>query len=293
MSNIYFYILPSPYQKFRKLASCFKILPDTFTIIPMGKLISLKHRLLNKVENADNIFELFESGETVILGISGGKDSLCMVDLMFFYNEKTRKNLKFYGVYVDNGMGLLNEKEKEKIKAFLEKRDIVFNTINDDETLKSIKNKTKPFNPCFICARGRRKKLVEIAQKIGARKIALAHNLDDLVETLLLNILFAREISSFLPKQELFSGKFYIVRPLILIESRLTLEYARETSLPFIDNRCVYKDKNRRERIRGFIKELERDVPYIKKNILRAMMNYKKEFLWDKYAEYKKEILDL
>jgi len=259
----------------------------------MSRLINLRCKLINKVKNADNMFELFESGETVILGISGGKDSLCMADLMFFYNEKTRKNLKFYGVYVDNGMQLLNEKEKEDIKAFLDKRNIVFNTINDEETLKSIKNKTKPFNPCFICTRGRRKKLVEIAQKIGVKKIALAHNLDDLVETLLLNILFAREISSFLPKQELFSGEFHIVRPLVLIESGLILKYAREAMLPFVVNRCVYKDKNRRERIRGFIKELERDVPYIKKNILRAMMNCKKEFLWDKYREYKKEILDL
>ena len=258
----------------------------------MDSVLSLRHKLLNKIEKADNIFDLFEDGDGVILSISGGKDSLCLVDLMSLYNKKINKNLKFYGVYVDNGMRLLDEKEKKKIKSFLEERGIVFYTLTDDYSLKTIKNRIKPFNPCFICSRGRRKKLVEFAVKVRARKIALAHNLDDLIETLLLNILFGREISTFLPKQELFRGKFYIVRPLILIESKLTRAYAMQSLLPFVDNRCIYKNKNKRERIREFIKELQRDVPYIKKNVLRAMMKCKEEFLWGQHAEFKKEIFD-
>ncbi len=248
--------------------------------------------MLNKVGKADDIFSLFEESERMVLAVSGGKDSMCMADLMPLYKEVSGKNLELHGVYVDNGLGSLTSEELKNIENFLHERGVKFHVIEDDETQKIIEKKLKPMNACFVCTRERRKRLLLEAKRLGARKVALAHNLDDVIETLFLNILFGREISTFLPKQELFGGEYFIVRPLILIEAKKTAEYVKMASIPFVESRCPYRNENKRETIRRILKELEREHPLIKKNVLRALMNVKEDFLWAKFYKWKEEIVE-
>ncbi len=111
-----------------------------------------------------------------------------MADILAAYNINFGKRLKLYAVYVDNGLGSLIEEEKQKIKEFLKERKIEFTVMEDNSTKEIIEHRTKPMSPCFICTRESRQRLLTEAQKIGARKIALGHNLDDFIETLLLNI---------------------------------------------------------------------------------------------------------
>jgi tRNA 2-thiocytidine biosynthesis protein TtcA len=134
-------------------------------------------------------------------------------------------------------------------------------------------------NPCFLCARMRRKRVYEMAEKLCCSKIAMAHHKDDIVETLLLNIFFSREISTMVPRQKTFGGKFEIIRPLAFVEERLLQQYAWKNTFPVIENPCPEKGKSKRRFIKDLLLRLEKEDPKLKNNIFQSMKNVKKDFL--------------
>ena len=101
-------------------------------------------------------------------------------------------------------------------------------------------------NPCFLCARLRRKRLFEIAAELGCRTLALGHNRDDVIETLFLNICYAGEISTMRPAQDLFKGRFRLIRPLAYADEALIRRFAREQALPVSPNPCPSAGRSRR-----------------------------------------------
>lgn len=129
--------------------------------------------------------------------------------------------------------------------------------------------------------------MVEIAEEYDCNKIALAHHKDDIIETLLLNILYAREISTMVPCQSLFRGKFHIIRPLTYIREGLIKKYAAERNLPVIENKCPTSGISRRMYIKKLLNELEKDNKDVRENIFRAMHHVKMEYLpgWGKLTK--------
>ncbi|MFH1113722.1 MAG: ATP-binding protein, partial [Pseudomonadota bacterium] len=134
-------------------------------------------------------------------------------------------------------------------------------------------------SPCFLCSRMRRKRLFELARDYRCNKVALAHNRDDVIETLLLNIFFAREISTMLPSQTYFRGEFNLIRPLAYIEESLLKRFASESCLPVIENPCPTAGKTKREYIKDLLKKLEADHRGLKENIFKAMKHVKPDYL--------------
>jgi tRNA 2-thiocytidine biosynthesis protein TtcA len=134
-------------------------------------------------------------------------------------------------------------------------------------------------NPCFLCSRLRRKRIFEMADERGCNKIAFAHHKDDIIETLLLNIFYAREISTMMPNQSVFGGKLHIVRPLSYIREDLLKKYAREQQLPTIENSCPTSKASRRIYIKKLLDEIEKENKDVKENIFKAMSNVKTDYL--------------
>ena len=134
-------------------------------------------------------------------------------------------------------------------------------------------------NPCFLCSRWRREKLYEIADQLDCSKIAMAHHRDDIIETFLMNIFFSREISTMVPKQPVFKGRFHIIRPLAYIEEKLLQQYAWKNNFPVIDNPCPENRQSKRRFIKDLLKQLELEEPTVNHNIFQALKNVKPEFL--------------
>ncbi len=134
-------------------------------------------------------------------------------------------------------------------------------------------------SPCFLCSRLRRRRLFELAREYKCTKVALAHNKDDMIETLLLNIFFAREISTMLPYQSFFKGDFHLMRPLAYIEESLLKRFAREEGLPVIENPCPTARNTKRQYIKDLIRKLDGDHRGIKENIFKAMKHVKPDYL--------------
>ncbi len=134
-------------------------------------------------------------------------------------------------------------------------------------------------NPCFLCARLRRKRLFEVAADAGCNKIALGHNKDDLIETLFLNMCYAGEISTMAPVQSYFGNEFEMIRPLMYADADAIRRFAREKSFPDFINPCPSAQASKRSEIRSLLDRLYRSNRKIKGNLFRSMHNVKMDYL--------------
>jgi len=134
-------------------------------------------------------------------------------------------------------------------------------------------------NPCFLCSRLRRKRIFEIADEKGCNKIAFAHHRDDIIETLLINMFYGREISTMMPNQSIFGGKLHIIRPLAYLQEELVKKYSSERQFPAVKNDCPTSKISKRVYVKNLLNELERDNKEIRDNIYKAMGHIKMDYL--------------
>lgn len=174
--------------------------------------------------------------------------------------------------HIDSGYPRSYAKTLEKyfkkigVKYHIEKTDV----------LK--KAKRKDIN-CFWCAWNRRKALFEVANRLGCTKVALGHHMDDIIETILLNLFFQGEISAMSPRQELFKGKIKLIRPLAYVEEYMIKRFAKEEKLPTSSCICPNSITSNRTRMGRIISEIKRVCPDVKKNIFRSVSRIKKDYL--------------
>jgi tRNA 2-thiocytidine biosynthesis protein TtcA len=236
----------------------------------------LYHHLKKWLEKAALDYDMIAEGDRVLVGVSGGLDSLVLLDLlntpMIFL-----PSFSIVAVNIDLGYDETYE-DYETLKNYLEQRgyDYVMEKTDIGPLVHSDWARKKP---CFLCSKLRRKRIVEIAEEKGCNKIAFAHHKDDVIETLLLNLFYAREISTMVPSQSVFGGKFSIIRPLAYIREGLIKKYAREEGMPVIENRCPTAKVSKRIYIKNLLNELEKDNKDIRENIFKAMTYVKLDYL--------------
>lgn len=229
------------------------------------------------LEKAAGDFGMIEKGDRILVGVSGGADSLALLDLLNTPMLFIPSDYSIVAAHVDLGFepenqcyGILEEYLKESGYDYrMEKTDI--------GPFAHGENNRK--NPCFLCSRLRRKRLFEIAGEYGCNKVALAHHKDDIIETLMINILYGREISTMMPRQDIFKGKMSIIRPLAYIREELVKKYARERAFPVIQTNCPTSRTSRRALVKKLLREFEKDNKNIRENIFKAMKHVKPDYL--------------
>ena len=228
------------------------------------------------LEKAVLDYRMIEEGDRVLVGVSGGADSLALLDLldsqMIFL-----PNFSFMPVYIDMGFdpdclayqSLEEYFQTHQYPYVIEKTDI--GTLSHSEFNRK--------NPCFLCSRLRRKRIFEIADEKGCNKIAFAHHRDDIIETLLINLFYGREISTMMPNQPIFGGKLHIIRPLAYLSEALVKKYSRERQFTVFKNACPTSENSKRIYVKKLLNELERENPAIRHNIAKAMNHVKQDYL--------------
>jgi len=228
------------------------------------------------LEKAAVEYNMIAEGDRVLVGISGGVDSLVLLDLL---NTPMVFLPRFSILAVNVDMGFDQEYrgyaalerylEGNGYEYIMEKTDIGLLAHSDYNTK----------NPCFFCSRMRRKRIFEIAEKNECSKIALAHHKDDIIETLLINIFYGREISTMMPDQPVFKGKFHLIRPLAYLREPLIKRYAKERNLPVIKNMCPTSNTSRRMYIKKLLNSMEKDNKDVRENIFKAMSHVRMQYL--------------
>jgi tRNA 2-thiocytidine biosynthesis protein TtcA len=228
------------------------------------------------LEKAVLDYNMIEEGDKVLIGVSGGADSLALLDLldspMLFIPR-----FSFIAVNIDMGFDPSYQGYEALEKYFQEHNYCYVMEKTDIGTLSHSDFNKK--NPCFLCSRLRRKRIFEIADAEGCSKIAFAHHRDDIIETLLINMFYGREISTMVPNQRIFGGKLHIIRPLAYLREELVKKYSHERQFPTVKNDCPTSKTSKRVYIKNLLNELELDNKEIRDNIYKAMSHVKSDYL--------------
>jgi len=250
-------------------------------IVKKDKNTKLFLHLKKWLEKAVLDYSMIEEGDNVLIGVSGGADSFALLDLldspMIFVPK-----FSIIAVNIDMGFDPDYIAYRELEKYFQENRyDYVMEKTDIGSLSHSDFNRK---NPCFLCSRLRRKRIFEIADERGCNKIAFAHHRDDIIETLLINMFYGREISTMMPDQSIFGGKLHIIRPLAYLREELVKKYSRERVFPAVKNACPSSENSKRIYVKKLLNELERDNPNIRHNLFTAMSHVKPDYLptWPK-----------
>jgi tRNA 2-thiocytidine biosynthesis protein TtcA len=220
-------------------------------------------------------YDMIRNGDRILVGLSGGKDSLT---LMWFLNERRKRipiDYELMAVYVDLGF---EGGFSESLKAYCRQEAYSLRIEYTDYGVQGHSERNRE-NPCFLCARLRRKRIFEIAEELGCNKIALGHNKDDIIETLFLNMCYAGEISTMVPSQPFFKNKFKLIRPLAFVDEGAIERFAREKIFPEFVNPCPTARISKRREIKTLLKQLYAANKKIKGNIFRAMRHVRTDYL--------------
>lgn len=228
------------------------------------------------LEKAVMDYGMIAAGDRVLVGVSGGMDSMALLDLLntpMVYAPP----FSLVAVNIDCGFDPAYAGH-DALERYLQ-ADGYEHVMEKTEIGPLAHSNFNRKNPCFLCSRLRRKRIFEIAAEKGCNKIAFAHHRDDIIETLLINLFYGREISTMLPNQTIFGGKLHIIRPLAYIREDLVKKYGRERGFPVIENGCPTSRTSRRRYIKDMLGELEKENPRIRENIWLAMGHVKTDYL--------------
>ncbi len=218
---------------------------------------------------------MLQDGDRIVVGVSGGADSLTLMWLLAERLPRIPIGFKLFAVHIDPGF---EGGFSEVLKTYCGAAGFDLRVEHTDYGVLGHSTLNRE-NPCFLCSRLRRKRLFEIAAELGCNKLALGHNKDDIIETLFLNLLYAGEISTMVPSQDMFKGKFTVIRPLAYADEKVIRTFAREQHFPEFVNPCPSAGNSKRQEIKTLLNQLYRSNPKIKGNIFRAMSRVKTAYL--------------
>ena len=251
----------------------------------------LETRLARKTTRAITDFNLIEDGDRVMVGLSGGKDSWALFQILDVLRQRAPISFSIVAVNVDSGYeGYQHRAVAEACAArgweFISEHTAIGAVIEDkldpDQT------------PCSLCARLRRGVLYRMANSVGATKIALGHHLDDFVETLLLNLFFAGALKAMPARLVSDNKKHVVIRPLVYVTEAEARAYCKENELPIIGCCCpACGDLSlQRQRVKRLILELEREHPNVKGSMIKALANVMPRHLLDRRLNPVAELRD-
>ena len=232
----------------------------------------LETRVAKKVTRAITEHNLIEDGDRIMIGLSGGKDSWALIQILDVLRKRAPIDFSIVAVNIDSGYdGYEHHKLTEACAARGWELHVEHTSIG--ETIEEILDTSE--TPCSLCARLRRGALYRLAEKVGATKIALGHHADDFIETLLLNVFFQGSIKAMPARLVSDNGRHVVIRPLAYVLESEARAYEKEAGLPIIGCCCpACGDLSlQRQRMKRLIAQLEVEHPEIKSSILRALGN--------------------
>lgn len=225
-------------------------------------------RLLSLTRQAIDYYNLIDEGDHIAVGVSGGKDSLTLLyalhGLMKFYP----KNFKITAITVDLGFPEFN---LSAVKELCRQLSVPY-TIIPTDIGKILFDLRKESNPCALCSKMRKGALNTKAKELGCNKIAYAHHKDDLIETMLLSLIYEGRFYAFPPLTYLDRMDLTVIRPMIYVGESEVKGFQNRYDLPVSKNPCPADGHTKREYSKNLIKSLERENPGVKERMFHAVV---------------------
>lgn len=222
-------------------------------------------------------YGLIEEGDKILVGLSGGKDSLALLELLGKRSKILKPRFTVVAAYIAM-TNIAYQSDVEYLKAYAESFGVpfVYYETSFDPTTDTRKS------PCFLCSWNRRKALFTVAKENGCNKIALGHHMDDILETLLMNQVFQGAFSTMPPKLVMRKFDMTVIRPMCLIPEADLIALAEVREYKKQKKNCPYETQSHRSKIKNILHQLEEMNPEAKYSLWGSMTNIQEDLLPDK-----------
>ncbi|MGL4293467.1 MAG: ATP-binding protein [Bacteroidales bacterium] len=244
----------------------------------MGKKFTQEEQLFHKIERkirkAMVDFRLIEEGDKILVGLSGGKDSLALIELLGRRKKIFKPRFEVVAIHVSmTNIGYVSD--LEYLRSHCQANDIEF--IHHETAFDMSTDKRK--SPCFLCSWMRRKAMFAIAQQYGCNKIALGHHQDDILQTLLMNMTFQGAFGTMPPKLKMDKFEMTIIRPMCLVPEKELIELESMRGYVRQKQPCPYECSSSRPEMKTVIKMLEAMNEKARYNLWSSMTNIQTDYL--------------
>lgn len=226
-------------------------------------------QLLSYTRRAVDDYQMIQEGDKIAVGISGGKDSLTLLyalsHLRIFYPKK----FEIEAVTVDLGFGI---QDFQKIQEFCDMLKVNY-TIEKTDIAEIIFKHRKETNPCSLCAKMRKGALNDKMKSLGCNKVAYGHHKDDIVETMLMSLIYEGRFHTFSPVTYLDRMDMTVIRPLMYLSEGEVKGFTREYNLPVAKSACPVDGYTKREYAKELVERLNEENPGAKNRMFRAIIN--------------------
>ena len=246
----------------------------------LAGLPKLEKRILRRVGEVVHDYKLIEEGDRILVGLSGGKDSWALLEVLELLRRRAPVAFEVHGVTVDPGFPKF---DPDRIAEVCEAKGIPHHVLS--APIDALIRQRPEATPCIICSRLRRGVLYTFAKERGFTKIALGHHLDDLLETLLLNLFFEGKLGTMPLRLTSDDGANTVIRPLGACEEGDIQRYTWLKGYPIVPCGCPMcacsELESRRKQAKALIGQLQGSIPAIKSSMLHALKNVKPTHLLD------------
>ena len=234
--------------------------------------------VLGCIRRCDKDFGLIQAGDTVCVGVSGGKDSMLLLYAMALYRKFCPNKYNLIAVTLHMG---LEPFDLEPVRALCEKLDVPYH-VEKTQIAQVIFEERKEKNPCSLCSKMRRGALNELCVERGVNKLALGHHRDDAEETLLLSLFYEGRLHTFQPVTYLSRTGITQIRPMLYVAEKDIIHYARTLNLPVVKSPCPADGYTKRQDMKELLDYICRRIPNAREQMLSALRNPQQYGLWDK-----------
>ena len=224
-------------------------------------------QLLSYVRRAIDDYQMIESGDKIAVGISGGKDSLTLLHALAALRRFYPIPFELCAITVDLGFGNL---DLGQIEIMCKELNVEY-TIVQTDIAQIIFEERKESNPCSLCAKMRKGALNETIKKMGCNKVAYAHHKDDVVETMMLSLLFEGRFHTFAPVTYLDRMDVTVIRPLIYVEEADVIGFVNKNNLPVVKSPCPADGNTKREYVHQLLQQLNQEHHGVKNRMFTAI----------------------
>ena len=236
-------------------------------------------RILSFLRRACDEYNLIDDGDTIAVGVSGGKDSLVLLKAMALFSRFSPKKFTLKAITIDMFSG---KSDFSKIANLCKELNVEYHIVNSD-IYEIVFNERKESNPCSLCSKLRRGMLNTKAIELGCNKLALGHSSDDVLHTFLLSLFYEGRLSTFLPKLYMDRTGMTVIRPLILTDEKDIKSASKD--LPVTKSNCPADKHTKRELVKELIKTIQKDIPIAKDRMFTALIHPERYNLFDKAYE--------
>lgn len=226
-------------------------------------------QLLSYTRRAVDDYQMIQEGDKIAVGVSGGKDSLALLyalsHLRIFYPKK----FEIEAVTVDLGFGT---QDFTKIQKFCEDLNVNY-TIEKTDIAEIVFEARKETNPCSLCAKMRKGALNDRMKSLGCNKVAYGHHKDDMVETMLMSLIFEGRFHTFSPVTYLDRMDMTVIRPFMYLSEAEVQSFVRDYELPVAKSPCPVDGYTKREYAKNLVAQLNEENPGAKNRMFRAILN--------------------